>query len=59
MDGGAVTGHMPAVLRSRGHADLRREHGRALRMVEEGVGHGAGQLLLGLLLHSGSWRLRQ
>lgn len=59
MDGGAVAGHMFAVLCPCGHAYLCSEHGRALQLVQERDGHGVGQLLLGLLLHSGPWRLRQ
>ncbi len=59
MDGGAVAGDVPAVLCPCGHAYLCSEHGRALQLVQERDGHGAGQLLLGLLLHSGPWRLRQ
>lgn len=59
MDGGAAVGHMSAVLRPCGHAHLCREHGRALRLVQERVRHGAGQLFLGLLLHSGSRWLHQ
>lgn len=59
MDCGSVAGDVPALLRPCGDAYLCSEHGRALQLVQERNRHGAGQLLLGLLLHSGPWRLRQ
>lgn len=59
LDGGAAVGDMSTLLRPGGHAHLCRQHGRSLQLVQEGVGHGAGQLLLGLLLHSGPRWLHQ
>lgn len=59
MDSGAAAGDVPPVLRPCGDAHLCRQHGRAVRLGQEGVRHGTGQLLLGLLLHSGVRRLRE
>lgn len=59
MDSGAAPRDVPPVLRPRGDAHLRRQHGRAVQLEQEGVRHGAGQLLLGLLLHPSVRRLRQ
>lgn len=59
LDRGPPARDLPAVLRQGRHAHLCRQHGGAVQMEQEGVGHGAGQLLLGLLLHAGVWRLHE
>uniref|UniRef100_G3NDP6 Solute carrier family 17 member 9 n=1 Tax=Gasterosteus aculeatus aculeatus TaxID=481459 RepID=G3NDP6_GASAC len=59
MDGRAAARDVPPVLRPRGDAHLLRQHGGAVQVEQEGVRHGAGQLLLGLLLHPSLRRLRQ
>lgn len=59
MDSVSAAGDMSTVLCPCGHANLCGQHGGAIRLVQEGVGRGTGQLLLGILLHSGSWRICQ
>lgn len=59
LDSGATARHLPPILRQGCHAHLCRQYGGAVQMEQEGVGHGAGQLLLGLLLHPSVWRLRE
>lgn len=59
MDGGAVARDVPPLLRPCGDAHLCRQHGGEVQLEQEGVWHGAGQLLLGILLHPGVRRLRQ
>lgn len=59
LDGGAAARDLPPVLRQGRHAHLCRQHGGAVQVEQEGVGHGAGQLLLGLLLHPSVRRLRE
>lgn len=59
VDRGAAARDLPPLLRPRGDAHLCRQHGRAVQLEQEGVRHGAGQLLLGLLLHPSVRRLRQ
>ena len=59
MDGGVAARDMPPVLRPCGDAHLCCQHGRAVPLEQERVRHGAGQLLLGLLLHPSVRRLRQ
>lgn len=59
LDGGAAARDMPPLLRPCGDAHLCRQHGRAVQLEQEGVRDGAGQLLLGLLLHPSVWGLRQ
>lgn len=59
LDRGAPARDLPPVLRQGCHAHLCRQHGGAVQLEQEGVGHGAGQLFLGLLLHASVWRLRE
>lgn len=59
MDSCAAAGDLPPVLCPCGNAHLCCQHGRAVQLEQEGVWHGAGQLLLGLLLHPGFRRLCQ
>lgn len=59
VDGGAAAGDVPAVLRPRHRAHLRRRPERALRLGQEAVRSCAQQLLLGLLLDAGHRRTHQ
>lgn len=59
LDGGAPARDVPPVLRPGRDAHLCRQHGGTVQMEQEGVRYGAGQLLLGLLLHPSVWRLRE
>lgn len=59
VDGDAAAGDVPAVLRPRHRAHLRRRPERALRLGQEAVRSCAQQLLLGLLLDAGHRRTHQ
>lgn len=59
MDNSAAARDMPPLLCPCGDAHLCRQHGREVQLEQEGVRHGAGQLLLGLLLHPSARRLCQ
>lgn len=56
MDRDTAAGHMPALLRPRQHACLRRLHEPGLRLEQERGRRRAQQLLLGLLPDSGGGR---
>lgn len=56
MDGDAAAGHVPAVLRPRQRARVRRVHEPGLWLEQEGSWRRAQQLLLGLLPDSGGGR---
>lgn len=56
MDDDAASGHVPAVLRPREHARVRRLHEPGLRLGQEGGRRRAQQLLLGLLPDPGRRR---
>lgn len=59
VDGGPLTGDMPPLLCPRGDAHLCRQSGGKVQLEQERVWNGAGQLLLGLLLHPSVRGLRQ
>lgn len=59
VDGGALAGDMPPLLCTCGDAHLCRQPGGKVQLEQERVWNGAGQLLLGLLLHPSVRGLRQ
>lgn len=59
VDGDAAAGDVPAVLRPRHRAHLRRRPERSLRLGQEAVGRRAQQFLLGLLLDADHRRTYQ
>lgn len=59
VDSCAPAWYVPPLLCPGGDAHLCGQHGGEVQLEQEGVWHGSGQLLLGLLLHTSVWRLCQ